>query len=188
MKIIITESQYNIIINEGFDFDSVYKSLYPKMLSQVCLRYSNGNRDKAEDYCQLGFIKVHEKMGMYDGTGNLEGWIRRTITNTIIDEIRREKRGPKKKEVDFDRQDFEDESPEEPLYSKSDIQLAIDELPPVMKKTFIMYYLDDMSHQEIADELGISDGTSKSNLFKAKAKVKSFLNNLNKKREDFSSL
>jgi len=188
MKIIITESQYNVIINEGFDFDSIYKSLYPKMLKQVCLRYSNGDRDKADDYCQLGFIKVHEKMGMYDGSGSIEGWIRRIITNTIIDEIRKEKRGPKKKEVDFSRQDFEDESPEEPLYSLSDIKRAMDTLSPGYKKVFDLYYFQDMSHQEIADELGISDGTSKSNLFKAKANVKSFLENLNKKREDFSSL
>ena len=188
MKIIITESQYNAIINEGFDFDSVYKSLYPKMFKQVCLRYANGDRDKADDYCQLGFIKVHEKMGMYDGTGSLEGWIRRIISNVIVDELRREKRGPKKKEVDFGRQDFEDESPEEPLYSLSDIRRAMDTLSPGYKKVFDLYYFQDMTHQEIADELGINDGTSKSNLFKAKAIVKSFLENLNKKREDFSSL
>jgi RNA polymerase sigma factor (sigma-70 family) len=106
----------------------------------------------------------------------------------IVDELRREKRGPKKKEVDFGRQDFEDESPEEPLYSLSDIKSAMDTLSPGYKKVFDLYYFHDMSHQEIADELGISDGTSKSNLFKAKAIVKSFLENLNKKREDFSSL
>jgi RNA polymerase sigma-70 factor (ECF subfamily) len=47
-----------------------------------------------------------------------------------------------------------------------------------------MYYFDNMTHQEIADELGISDGTSKSNLFKAKSNVKSYLEKLNKKRED----
>ena len=188
MKIIITESQYNTIINEGFDFDSVYKSLYPKMFKQVCLTYSNGDRDKAEEYCQLGFIKVHEKMGMYNGSGSLEGWIRRIINNVILDELRKVKRGLKKKEVDFDLFDFEDESPEEPLYSSSDIKRAMETLPPMAKKTFEMYYLDNMSHKEIADELGISDGTSKSNLFKAKSKVKSYLENLNKKREDFSSL
>jgi hypothetical protein len=45
MKIIITESQYNVIINEGFDFDSIYKSLYPKMYKQVCLRYANGDKE-----------------------------------------------------------------------------------------------------------------------------------------------
>ena len=47
-----------------------------------------------------------------------------------------------------------------------------------------MFFFEDMSHQEIADELGISEGTSKSNLFKAKAKIKQYLINLNKKRED----
>jgi RNA polymerase sigma-70 factor (ECF subfamily) len=188
MKIIISESQYNILLNEGFDFDSVYKSLYPKMFKQVCLRYANGDRDKADEYCQLGFIKVHEKMGMYDGNGSLEGWIRRIVTNTIIDELRKEKRSPRKKEVDFGREDFEDEPMEDPLYSSSDIKKAIDTLPPTYRKVFDMYYFKDMSHQEIGDELGISDGTSKSNLFKAKAKIKSFLENLNKKREDFSSL
>lgn len=188
MKIILTEAQYSKLINEGFDFDSIYKSLYPKMFREVCLKYSNGDKERADDYCQLGFIKVYQKMGMYDNTGSLEGWVRRTIKNTIIDELRKEKREPRRNDVDFEIKDFSDDQPEEPLYSKSDIQSAIDELPPVMKKTFIMYYIEDMSHQEIADELGISDGTSKSNLFKAKAKVKSFLNNLNKKREDFSSL
>jgi RNA polymerase sigma-70 factor (ECF subfamily) len=188
MKIILTESQYKTLINEGLDFDSIYKTFYPKMFNQVCLKYSNEDRDKADEYCQLGFIKVYEKMSMYDGTGSLEGWIRRTIINTIIDEIRREKRGPKKKEVDFDRQDFEDESPEEPLYSLSDIKKAMETLPPSYRKVFELYYFDNMSHLEIADELGISDGTSKSNLFKAKAKIKSFLEDLNKKREDFSSL
>jgi RNA polymerase sigma factor (sigma-70 family) len=190
MKIIITESQYNVLINEGFDFDSIYKSLYPKMFRQVCLRYANGDRDKADDYCQLGFIKVHEKMGMYDGSGSIEGWIRRIITNTIIDELRREKRAPKKKEVDFGRQDFDIEDPtnEEPLYSLSDIKDAIETLSPAYKKIFELYYFEDMTHQEIGDELGISDGTSKSNLFKAKAKIKSYLEKLNKKREGNPSL
>jgi RNA polymerase sigma-70 factor (ECF subfamily) len=188
MKIILTESQYSKLINEGFNFDSTYKSLYPKMFREVCLRYANGDRDKADDYCQLGFIKVHEKMGMYDGSGSIEGWIRRILTNTIIDELRREKRGLKKKDVDFGFTDFSDDEPNEPLFTKSDIESAINTLPPMMKKAFVMHYIQDMSHQEIADELGISDGTSKSNTFKAKNKVKTYLENINKKREDFSSL
>jgi hypothetical protein len=163
MKIIITESQYNTIINEGFDFDSVYKSLYPKMLNQICLSYANGDRDKADEYCQLGFIKVYQKMGL-------------------------NKKSPKMKDVDFEILDVLDDSPEEPLYSSSDIKNAMETLPPSYRKVFELYYFDNMSHLEIADELGISDGTSKSNLFKAKAKIKSFLEDLNKKREDFSSL
>ena len=188
MKIIITESQYNAIINEGFDFDSVYKSLYPKMFKQVCLSYANGDRDKADEYCQLGFIKVYQKMGSYQNTGSIEGWVKRIIKNTIIDELRKNKKSPKMKDVDFEILDVLDDSPEEPLYSSSDIKNAMETLPPSYRKVFELYYFDNMSHLEIADELGISDGTSKSNLFKAKAKIKSFLEDLNKKREDFSSL
>jgi RNA polymerase sigma-70 factor (ECF subfamily) len=188
MKIIITESQYNAIINEGFDFDSVYKSLYPKMLNQICLSYANGDRDKADEYCQLGFIKVYQKMGLYKNTGSIEGWVKRIIKNTIIDELRKNKKSPKMKDVDFEILDVLDDSPEEPLYSSSDIKNAMKTLPPSYRKVFELYYFDNMSHLEIADELGISDGTSKSNLFKAKAKIKSFLEDLNKKREDFSSL
>jgi RNA polymerase sigma-70 factor (ECF subfamily) len=92
------------------------------------------------------------------------------------------------KDVDFEILDVLDDSPEEPLYSSSDIKNAMETLPPSYRKVFELYYFDNMSHLEIADELGISDGTSKSNLFKAKAKIKSFLEDLNKKREDFSSL
>jgi|694.fasta_scaffold134072_5 RNA polymerase sigma factor (sigma-70 family) len=185
MKIILTESQYKHLISEGFNFDLEYKRLYPKIFRQICLRYANGDKEKANDFCQLGFIKVHQKMGMYDGSGSLEGWIQRIIKNTIIDELRKEKRSPKRKDVDFGREDLdlEDMPNEEPMFSMSDIKDAMETLSPSYKRIFNMYYFEDMSHQEIADELGISDGTSKSNLFKAKANVKSYLEKLNKKRE-----
>jgi RNA polymerase sigma factor (sigma-70 family) len=185
MKIILTESQYEHLISEGFNFDLEYKRLYPKIFTQICLRYANGDKEKANDFCQLGFIKVHQKMGMYDGSGSLEGWIQRIIKNTIIDELRKEKRSPKRKDVDFGYEDLgiEDIPNEEPVFSMSDIKDAMESLSPSYKKVFNMYYFENMSHQEIADELGISDGTSKSNLFKAKANVKSYLEKLNKKRE-----
>jgi len=185
MKIILTESQYEHLISEGFNFDLEYKRLYPKIFRQICLRYANGDKEKANDFCQLGFIKVHQKMGMYDGSGSLEGWIQRIIKNTIIDELRKEKRSPKRKDVDFGYEDLgiEDIPNEEPVFSMSDIKDAMESLSPSYKKVFNMYYFENMSHQEIADELGISDGTSKSNLFKAKANVKSYLEKLNKKRE-----
>jgi RNA polymerase sigma-70 factor (ECF subfamily) len=185
MKIILTELQYQHLLNEGFNFDLEYKRLYPKLFKQICLRYANGDIEKANDFCQLGFIKVHQKMAMYDGSGSLEGWIQRIIKNTIIDELRKEKRSPKRKDVDFGYEDLglEDIPNEEPIFSMSDIKDAMESLSPSYKRIFNMYYFENMSHQEIADELGISDGTSKSNLFKAKAKVKSYLENLNKKRE-----
>ena len=186
MKIILTESQYSKLLNEVADFNSLYKSLYPKIYRQVCLRYSNGDREKADDFCQLGFIKLHKKFSMYDGSGPIEAWARRIIANTILDELRKEKRSPYKNPVDFERTNLEviDDTPEESLYSSKEIKDAVGTLSSAYKKVFEMFFFEDMSHQEIADELGISEGTSKSNLFKAKAKIKQYLINLNKKRED----
>ena len=186
MKIILTESQYSKLLNEVSDFNSLYKSLYPKIYRQVCLRYSNGDREKADDFCQLGFIKLHQKFSMYDGSGPIEAWARRIIANTILDELRKEKRSPYKNPVDFERTNLEviDDTPEESLYSSKEIKDAVGTLSSAYKKVFEMFFFEDMSHQEIADELGISEGTSKSNLFKAKAKIKQYLINLNKKRED----
>ena len=123
---------------------------------------------------------------MYDGSGPIEAWARRIIANTILDELRKEKRSPYKNPVDFERTNLEviDDTPEESLYSSKEIKDAVETLSSAYKKVFEMFFFEDMSHQEISDELGISEGTSKSNLFKAKAKIKQYLINLNKKRED----
>jgi RNA polymerase sigma-70 factor (ECF subfamily) len=109
------------------------------MYREVCLRYSNGNTDMADEYCQLGFIKVNEKLDKYENIGNIEGWVRRVISNTILDELRKQKRIPREIEVDFGITDLSDEEPEDELFTLSDIKKAIDNLPPMMKKTIEMY-------------------------------------------------
>jgi RNA polymerase sigma-70 factor (ECF subfamily) len=186
MKIILTESQYSTLLNEVVDFNSLYKSLYPKMYRQVCLKYANGDEEKANDFCQLGFIKVYQKISMYNESGSIEAWAKRVITNTVIDEWKKEKRSPYKNPIDFERVNLEviDDTPEESLYSSKEIKDAVETLYPSQKKVFEMFFFENMKHQEIAEELGISESTSKSNLFKAKAKIKQYLINLNKKRED----
>lgn len=186
MKIILTESQYSTLLNEVVDFNSLYKSLYPKMYRQVCFRYANGDEEKAKDFCQLGFIKLYQKISMYNDSGPIEVWAKRVITNTILDELKKEKTGPQKKIVDFSRQDFVDDNIEieDPLYSSKEIKDAAETLYPSQKRVFEMFFFENMRHKEIAEELGISESTSKSNLFKAKAKIKRYLINLNKKRED----
>lgn len=185
MKIIITESQYNRIFIKEDDFTNEYKRLYPKMFNQVCLRYADGDREKAQDFCQNGFIKVYHKMDQYDNTGSFEGWVRRIITNNILDELRKESRGWKKGSVDFSRTDVGSDEPYDELFmgrfSEQDIQDAVNSLPVNQREVFKLYYFDDLQHNEIADRLGITDGTSKSQLFKAKSKIKNYLENL--KRE-----
>ena len=85
------------------------------MFRTVCMKYSNGDYDLASDYCQLGYVKVHKNLHTFKGEGSIEGWVRRVLITTIINEMRLKKQ---KKYIDtttdydFERTDLADE-PEE---------------------------------------------------------------------------
>ncbi|MDG1842436.1 MAG: RNA polymerase sigma factor [Crocinitomicaceae bacterium] len=159
--------------------EELFKLFYGKMLG-VCLRYMS-DRDTAQEVLQQGFIKVFEKIGVFDFKGSLEGWIRRIVTNTAIDAIRKSKRNPY---LSDDDQFFKDEVVNE-FEQKEEMNIlnlraeaamnAIQELSPGYRAVFNLYVIEDYSHKEIADKLGISEGTSKSNLAKAKMNLQKIL-------------
>ena len=188
MKIKITESQYKRTLlkespttdnQSSIDFEKLYSSLWGKMLNTVCRKYTIDS-DKAQDYCQNGFIKVYDNISKYDGKGSLEGWVSRVINNNILDELRKAKieiddRG----EDGFDLtklKSYED-TYEESDHSMSKIMGLLKYLPPSYKRAFEMYYLDGLQHNEIGEILGISDSTSKTNLMKGKRILKKYLEN-----------
>ncbi len=160
--------------------EALFKQFYGKMMA-VCLRYIS-DRDSAQEVLQEGFIKVFDKLEVFDFKGSLEGWIRRIIVNTAIDAIRKNKRNPFLSDQDNDfKQDAVDEVVEkekfELLEIKSEIALAsISKLSPAYRTVFNLYVLEDYSHKEIAEMLGINEGTSKSNLAKAKMNLQRILN------------
>ena len=159
--------------------EELFKMFYGKMLG-VCLRYMS-DRDDAQEVLQQGFIKVFEKIGVFDFKGSLEGWIRRIVTNTAIDAIRKSKRNPY---LSDDDQFFKDEVVNE-FEQKEEMDIlnlraeeamnAIQELSPGYRAVFNLYVIEDYSHKEIAEKLGISEGTSKSNLAKAKMNLQKIL-------------
>lgn len=158
-------------------FQDIYSSMWGKMLNQVCMKYTK-DRNKAEDFCQNGFIKVYKNLGKYDESGSLEGWVRRVINNSILDELRKEKMSFVDKGddgFDFSRLDVGEEEYEESEFSLEDIKKVLPQLSPAYKKVFELYYLDGLKHEDIAKKLNISANTSKTNLMKAKAKIKSLL-------------
>lgn len=185
MKYIITESQYKIL-TETIEFDEIYKQTYPKLFRSICMRYAKGDYDLATEFCQLGYIKVHNKLHTFKNEGSLEGWIKRVLVTTILDELRK---GVKTintvDDFDFERNDIADE-PEQNFddsefmgkYSEKDIKDAILSLPEGYKFVFTQYFYKNKSHREIADELGIGEASSRSQLSKAKRKVKSYLEDL----------
>jgi RNA polymerase sigma-70 factor (ECF subfamily) len=155
----------------------VYEMFYGKMLP-VCNRYAK-NSEEAKDILQNGFIKVFDKIDKYDFNGSFGGWVRRLIVNTAIDHYRKHKNEfliEDESRIEDSEHWYEDEPTSKYEGIKAnDIQDAITTLSPAYKMVFSLYIMEGFSHQEIADELGISVGTSKSNLAKAKANVKKVL-------------
>jgi len=155
----------------------IYELLYSKMLP-VCYRYARST-DEAKDMLQDGFIKVFEKIEQYNVGGSFEGWVRRIIVNTAIDTYRKNKKevfidDESRIKDNNDWEDMESESEYAGL-SINDIVEAMQSLSPAYQTVFNLYVMEGYSHQEIADELEINIGTSKSNLAKAKANMKTML-------------
>ncbi len=159
--------------------EALFKQFYGKMFA-VCLRYIS-DRDTAQEVLQEGFIKVFDKLEHFDFKGSFDGWIRRIIANTAIDTIRKNKRSPflSEKDTDF-KQDAVDEMVEKEVFDtinlKAEVALeAVSKLSPAYRTVFNLYVMEDYSHKEIADILGINEGTSKSNLAKAKMNLQRIL-------------
>jgi RNA polymerase sigma-70 factor (ECF subfamily) len=161
----------------------VHELFYGKMMA-VCLRYTK-NHDQAKDILQDGFIKVFRSLEKFNRDGSFEGWIRRIMVNTAIDHFRRTKNsylllGEERSIEEFGDQDEEDvmeeEREEDGMDLKpADVINAMQKLTPAYRTVFNLYIFEEMTHKEIADSLGISIGTSKSNLAKAKQNLKKFL-------------
>lgn len=154
----------------------LYVEFAPKMLG-VCMRYSK-DLAEAEDTLQDGFIKIFKSIKSYKFKGSFEGWMRRVMVNTALEKYRQNKKIQLVEEPIEIKEDDEDES------SSSDISLDIllrmvQELPDRYRMVFSLYVLDGYPHNEIAEEMEISVGTSKSNLARARAilkvKVKEYL-------------
>lgn len=160
-----------------------FELYYGKMMS-VCLRYIK-DRDSAQEVLQDGFIKVFDKLDLFDFRGSIEGWMRRIFSNTAIDAIRRAKRNPFLSENDNDFKDpgvnqiEEKEDLETLQLSYQKAMDSVNQLSPAYRAVFNLYVFEEYSHKEIAEILGISEGTSKSNLAKARMNLQKMLEKKN---------
>jgi RNA polymerase sigma-70 factor (ECF subfamily) len=153
--------------------EKLYNLFAPKLLG-VCLRYSN-NMDDAEDTLQDGFIKIFQNISSYQSKGSFEGWMRRIMVNTALEKYR------KMKNLRIADEAEQIEDLEEDYDVPSDIPLdillqMIQELPDRYQMVFNLYVLDGYTHNEIAEVMNISSGTSKSNLARGRAILKDKVN------------
>ena len=138
----------------------------------VCLRYSK-DRDEAQEVLQIGFIKVFEKLTLYNGKGSLEGWIRKVVVNTALDNIRKNKKYLDNVEVD--KVDYQLQNDDVSGYDNlkaQDLLAIIQAMPTGFKTVFNLFAIEGYSHKEIAEELNISVSTSKSQYSRARAYLK----------------
>ncbi|MBE7169723.1 MAG: sigma-70 family RNA polymerase sigma factor [Williamsia sp.] len=145
--------------------EELYNRFAPKMYA-VCLRYSNHPED-AQDLLQEGFIKVFRNLDKFRAEGSFEGWVRRVFVNTSIEHYRRKVNLTSTS----DKEEFMIEDNHWNALDRlaeKDIILLIQELSPGYRTVFNLYAVEGYSHKDIAGMLGISEGTSKSQLARAK--------------------
>jgi len=147
--------------------EALYRK-YSTVLFRICLKYSS-NRVDAEDSLQDAFITVFNRINQYEGRGSFEGWIKRITVNTVLQKYRKKKvfdisNDPQIQEVEVEI--------EQNNVSLDFLLKIVQELPDRYRLVFNLYVLDEYSHKEIAGMLAISEGTSKSNLARARMILK----------------
>jgi RNA polymerase sigma factor (sigma-70 family) len=143
-----------------------YEHFYAYGMS-ICLRYTN-SRSEATEVLNEAFMKIFTKLEMYDVQKSLKGWIRRILINTSIDYYRQNHRHSESEDIDNAVHVSATESTLSNI-SYNEIINEIQELTPAYRNVFNLYVIDGYKHEEIAEQLGISVGTSKSNLSRARA-------------------
>ena len=171
----------NILITKCIEWDrSAQNRLYELYVSKmfaVCFRYAR-NREEAEDILHEGFMKVFENIDKFRKEGSLEGWIRKIMYNTAIYKFRQRKPVENTLSIDSNQVNLTFHSSNDTLSqigTKELIQL-IQNLPPRYQMVFNLYVFEGLKHREIAEKLGVTEGTSKSNLSDARAILQKEIN------------
>jgi RNA polymerase sigma factor (sigma-70 family) len=145
--------------------ETLYQRFAPRMYA-VCLRYA-GVAEEAEDILQEGFIKVFKKIASFRGEGSFEGWVRRIFVNTAIEHFRRKRYLQPVTEKEENTIEGKFLTALDDMATK-DVMALIQQLSPGYRTVFNLYVVEGYTHKEIADMMGISEGTSKSQLSRAK--------------------
>ncbi|HAW20945.1 MAG TPA: hypothetical protein DCX14_12250 [Flavobacteriales bacterium] len=145
---------------------ALFEKFSGKMMS-VCMRYAP-DREQAEDVLQDAFVKVFSHLDSFKREGSFEGWIRRTMVNTSLDQLRK-KRGLTI-DADISEAEYLAGSDEKSIgkLRVDELMQLIQEMPTGYRTVFNMYAIEGFSHREIADELGVTESTSKTQFRKAR--------------------
>ena len=159
--------------NDRKQQELLYKMLAPKMLA-VCMRYAK-DKDEAQDILQEGFIKMFKNMNNYRGEGSLEGWIRRIIVHTCINNLKKNKRFNESVDlIHATSIQVREESIPSIIQAKEVVE-CIRMLPIGYRTVLNLYAIEGFSHKEISGMLDIEESTSRSQYTRAKAMLEDIL-------------
>lgn len=152
--------------------DRLYRLYYGYALG-ICLRYAN-SREEAIEILNDGFVKIFTKLNLYTEGLSFKGWLRKVMIHTAIDYFRRHKKHYHQVDISFARH-LEGGASILDQLSEQEILQAVQLLPPSYRMVFNLFVIEGYTHEEIARQLDISIGTSKSNLAVARTKLRRML-------------
>lgn len=156
--------------------EMLYKACSGKMLG-VCMRYAKDHFE-AEDMMQTGFIKIFKKINDFRGEGSFEGWMRRIMVHTSIEFYRKNLRSLNVVDIDESHEQSATTAFDMSSINVKDLMRLIQNLSNGYRLVFNMYAIEGYSHKEIAEQLGITEGASKSQLSRARAILREQILNL----------
>ncbi|MEI6508895.1 MAG: sigma-70 family RNA polymerase sigma factor [Bacteroidota bacterium] len=139
---------------------------YSKTMFGMCLRYSN-SFDDAKDILQEGFVKVFTKLNQFNSSGSFEGWMKRIFINQSLEHYRVNKNHQNHMDVEFANEHPHDDFTIERI-SREEILSILNKMSPGYRTVLNLFIIEGYSHAEIGEMLAISEGTSKSQLSRAR--------------------
>jgi len=147
-------------------FQHILYNMFSAKMFAVCLRYAN-EYNSAQDLLQEGFVKVFKNIEKFRGEGSFEGWVRRIFVNTAIEHYRKQVNMYALHDSEKGGFEYYEDNALENL-KHQDILKMIQKLSDGYRTVFNLYVIEGFSHKEIGDMMGISEGTSKSQLARAR--------------------
>lgn len=150
----------------------LYYEFYAYGMS-ICLRYTD-DREEAAEVLNDGFMKIFQNVAKFDLKRPFKPWLRKILVNTAINHYHQKQRAMKAEKLENARLAAQEENVLTGISYQEIIEM-LRKLPPAYRTVFNLYVIEGYKHDEIASMLGITAGTSKSNLFKARESLKKIL-------------
>ena len=155
-------------------FETIYKQHAPRLYT-LAVRMAGSPQD-GEDLLQEIFLQAHRKVGTFKGDSSIGTWLYRLALNYCLDYVRsRQAKMRKATDALEERPGFEPAAPRQTIVAKIDLERAVAQLPEGCREAFVLHDIEGFDHKEVGELLGIAEGTSKSQVFKARARLRALL-------------